>query len=165
MTDFATAELMRIVSQTVMVCTVQELDPSAARAKVSFGGDAKSAWLPFTQLGSKDVRIWAPPVVGSQVVVLSPGGDTARGIIMPGPFDGAAPDDRASSVRLTMPGIDIQMDGGVLSVTLTTAEITGDLTIDGDVVCTGDVTASGISLVNHTHGGVTRGGAFTDPPS
>lgn len=165
MSDYSTAELMRRLAQMVQICTVTQLDPNAARAKVSFGGESESDWLTFMQLGSKDVRIWAPPVVGSQAIVIAPGGDTSKAVILPGPFDGAAPDNRSSSVRLTMPGVDLQIDGGVMSLTLTTAEITGDVTVDGDVICTGDVIASGISLVHHVHGGVVRGGASTDPPS
>lgn len=37
--------------------------------------------------------------------------------------------------------------------------ITGNVTVDGDVV------ASGVSLVNHTHGGVVRGDSNTDTPN
>ena len=35
----------------------------------------------------------------------------------------------------------------------------------GDVLVDGDVVASGVSLVNHTHGGVRRDNSNTDPPN
>ena len=40
----------------------------------------------------------------------------------------------------------------------------GGITIKGNVTVDGDVTAGGISLVNHTHPGVTTGGDNTEPP-
>lgn len=39
------------------------------------------------------------------------------------------------------------------------------LIINNDVTVNGDVVASGISLVNHVHGGVESGGSDTAPPS
>lgn len=158
MSDYATSELMRVVERIVMIATVSELDPANACAKVSFGGDAISDWLPFVQLGSKDVRIWCPPVVGSQVVVFSPGGDTTKGLIFPGPYEQAAPDDRATSLRISMPGIDLQMNDGIAFLSLTTAHVKGDIIVDGDVV------ASGVSLINHVHDGIKPGPANTGKP-
>lgn len=181
--SFGEQEALRKIERMVIVATVVDLDTAATKARVEIAPGVISNWLSFIQLGSKDVRIWCPPVIGSQVVVLSPGGDTANGLILPGPYEGAAPDNRAASMRVTMPGIDIQMIAGVATVTLTTAHITGDVVIDGalrltgdftaqsdialtgDMVSRGDVTASGVSLVNHTHGGVKAGTNSTGSPN
>jgi len=156
--NLALSEVMRIVERMVIIGTVVEFDPAVAKARVSLGAGVVSGWLAIAQMGSKDVRIWVPLVVGSQVVVFSPGGDTARGIVYPGPYDGAAPDDRDSSIRLSMPGVDIAVNGGVATVSLTTMKVTGNIIVDGDVI------ASGISLVNHVHGGVQGGGSSTGGP-
>lgn len=44
--------------------------------------------------------------------------------------------------------------------------ISGTMNVDVETAnFTGDVIASGISLVNHTHGGVQKGGDYTDMPS
>ncbi|RYH04127.1 phage baseplate assembly protein V [Salipiger sp. IMCC34102] len=157
--SLAVSELMRIVERMVIIGTVVELDPTAARVKVSLGPGVVSGWLPFAQLGSKDVRIWVPPVKGSQVVVFSPGGNTARGIVYPGPYDGVAPDDRDSAVSLSMPGLDLSVVGGVATIELSTMNVKGNIIVDGDVV------ASGVSLTGHTHSGVTGGGSNTGGPS
>ena len=159
------SEALLRLERMVVIATVVDLDTAAARARVRFSSEAISAWLPFSQLGSRDVRIWCPPVIGSQVLVLSPGGDTTRGVILPGPYDGAAPDADPTAFRLSMPGLDVRMVGGVASVTLTTAAISGTVTVDGDVLVTGDVVASGVSFVDHVHSGVDRGSGDTDPPS
>lgn len=42
--------------------------------------------------------------------------------------------------------------------------VSGDVTISGDATIDGDAVASGISLVNHTHGGVSPGGGSTGVP-
>ena len=159
MSNLALSEVMRIVERMVIIGTVVEFDPATAKARVSLGPGVVSGWLAIAQMGSKDVRIWVPLVVGSHVVVFSPGGDTARGIVYPGPYDGVAPDDRGSSIRLSMPGVDIAVDGGIATVSLTTMNVTGNIIVDGDVI------ASGISLVNHVHGGVDAGSSSTSSPS
>ena len=45
-----------------------------------------------------------------------------------------------------------------------TMRVIGNLYVDGDIEVTGDVTASGVSLVHHTHGGVQSGGSNTGAP-
>ena len=52
----------------------------------------------------------------------------------------------------------IETDGNV-TVNTPTANFSGDIIADGDVV------ASGVSLVNHTHGGVEAGGSNTGVPN
>lgn len=153
------ADLQRRLNRMVIVGTVEELDGARAMVRVRFGPEAVSDWLPIVQLGSKDVAIWAPPMEGSQVVVVSPGGDTTKGLVMPGPYSGNAPDARGDAVRLTMPGCDIAISGGVATVTVATAKFSGDVIVDGDVI------AGGVSLRTHTHGGVIPGGADTQQPN
>jgi phage baseplate assembly protein gpV len=151
---FEIAQLAQAIERVVMVGTVTEIDAPAARVRVSLGTDAVSDWLPFVQFGSATVRVWIPPVVGSQVTVFSPGGDTTRGLVFPGPFDGSAPDDRTEAVRISMPGVDLELVGGVLRV------LAGSIDVPN-----GDVVASGVSLVNHTHGGIKPGPGSTAVPN
>ncbi|QSH42406.1 hypothetical protein P0136_02930 [Lentisphaerota bacterium ZTH] len=47
-------------------------------------------------------------------------------------------------------------DGGIT--------ITGDITVNGQVISTGDQVADGISQMNHTHGGFEAGGNNTATP-
>lgn len=91
MSDYAISELMRRLERMVVVATVVELDAGAARAKVKWSDQATSEWLAVAQLGSNALQVWFPPEAGTQVVVISPGGDTTKGIIYPGPFAGPPP--------------------------------------------------------------------------
>ncbi|WP_233494646.1 phage baseplate assembly protein V [Ruegeria sp. A3M17] len=144
MSDYATAQLMQIVERLIMVSTVVEVDRGNARAKVDWGNGAASAWLPIAQLGSEALKFWIPPTVGTQVIVLSPGGDTTRGIILAGPFASAPPAGNFEG--------DISGKGNV-------AVSDGDVTVSG-----GDVIAEGVSLVTHIHGEVAPGPSDTGNP-
>lgn len=42
--------------------------------------------------------------------------------------------------------------------------VTENVAASGSMTVAGDVTASGVSLVDHVHGGILRGGATTDAP-
>jgi hypothetical protein len=70
-------------------------------------------------------------------------------------------------------GFSLQTDDGSTFVTLkdgeiqlqaTTIKITGDIEHTGSQTTSGDVVASGISLVNHAHGGVQGGPSDTGVP-
>lgn len=130
MSDYAISEILRRIERMVVVTTVVELDRANGRAKVKWADQATSDWLPIAQLGSNALKVWFPPEAGTQVVVLSPGGDTTKGIVYPGPFMGAPPAGN----------------------------------FEGLITGTGDVTASGISLVNHVHGGILPGPSDTGKP-
>lgn len=71
----------------IRVGTVQEVDPETAKARVTFGADTKSAWIPWAGRAGV-IDEWSPPAVGEQVTIIAPGGDTAQGIII-----GSTPSD------------------------------------------------------------------------
>jgi phage baseplate assembly protein gpV len=89
MSDYAIAQLMQKIENLIRIATVIERDGD--RAKVDWGNDTPSAWLKIAQLGSEELKFWIPPSAGTQVVVISPGGDTTKGVIFPGPFAGGVP--------------------------------------------------------------------------
>lgn len=69
--------------------------------------------------------------------------------------------------KLSVKGnLDISAEGNLNIFCASNINIVANNTVnvDGDVVVTGDVIASGISLVNHIHGGVRSGDAQTTPP-
>ncbi|MDE4304020.1 phage baseplate assembly protein V [Phaeobacter gallaeciensis] len=70
---------------------VSLVDPGTARAKVSFGGESESGWLPWLAPRAAGISVWAPPGEGEQVIVLSESGDTAQGIIIGSAFSTANP--------------------------------------------------------------------------
>lgn len=144
MSDYALSQALQMIERLIMISTVVELDRDNARAKVDWGNGAKSDWLPIAQLGSNSLKFWIPPEPGTQVIVLSPGGETTRGIIIAGPFSSAPPSGNFEG-HISGKG-DINVANG-------------DITVNG-----GDVVAEGISLVTHVHGGISRGPSDTGRP-
>lgn len=162
--SYAAAELERRMANIMRYGTITTVDAANARAKVTFGEESSSAWLPFSVGRAGGARIWSPPVTGEQVLVFSPGGDTAQGVIM-----GSLPSDAFPSpgggdgetYQIDLPGgVSISVAGGAANITAP-----GNLVVTGDVIVSGDVVASGISLTSHVHTGVVPGGGESGPPA
>ena len=79
---FDLAELRRALHNLIHIGTVTEVDYAAAAARITIG-HILTDWLPWTLTDTGPRRIaWQALQVGEQVVVLSPGGDLATGIII-----------------------------------------------------------------------------------
>ena len=141
--SYSAAENDRRAANLLMIGTVSAVNAGAARARVNFG-DLGSPELPVGQLRAGALSFWWMPAMGEQVLVGCPGGDIGQGVILCSIFAGNAPSSDAG-----VPLIDLA--GGVIRV-------------DGSIEVTGDVTASGISLVEHVHGGVQPGLGNTGKP-
>lgn len=156
MSDFGLADLERRLANVVRYGTITEVDAANARAKVTFGGETASAWLQFSTSRAGGARVWSPPVPGEQVVVFSPMGDTAQGVIM-----GSLPNDAfpppsgdGGTYQIDLPsGVSISVAGGAINISAP-----GNITVNGDVI------ANGISLETHLHSGVVPGGSNTGQP-
>ena len=156
MSGFGLADLERRVANMVRYGTITEVDPANARARVTFGGETESAWLQFSTSRAGGARVWSPPVAGEQVVVFSPMGDTAQGVIM-GSLPNSAfppPSGDGGTYQVDLPGgVSISVAGGAVSITAP-----GNITVNGDVI------ANGISLQLHVHSGVVVGASNTASP-
>jgi phage baseplate assembly protein V len=116
------------------------------------------------------------PPAGAEAIVVFLNGARDQGIAI-------CVDDRRYRLRNLQPGeVAIYTDegdkivfkrGGTIEVTASTklsivapdVEISGDLTVKGDIeVPSGDVTAGSISLKTHVHSGVQTGGGVTGAP-
>lgn len=189
MTDYA--ELARLIENLIRIGTIADVDLVEARVRVQTG-DLLTGWLPWQAGRAGADREWDPPTVNEQVLLLSPSGQLANGVVITGLFSDARPanGDRAKLHRRTYSdGAVIEYDsqahrlrailpeGGITDLTSTGGinivgpiNHKGDYTQEGNQNVTGtvsvslDVVAAGISLVKHPHGGVMRGGALTDPP-
>lgn len=154
--NLSSAEVERRLASFMRIARIVDVDPGSARARVTFGGETESAWLPFTTARAGGARVWSPPVVGEQVVVMAPDGNTAQAVIA-----GSLPSDQfpppssdGSTYQINLPGgVSISVAGGAVHITA-----------PGGVIVNGDVVADGISLKTHRHGGVDRGGSQTDEP-
>lgn len=193
MNGISVTELVRRIEQMLRLGTIAEVDHAAARCRVR-SGELLSAWVPWMVQRAGETRAWCPPTVGEQCLLLSPGGDTTAAIALVGLYSTAkaAPSDdpavhtthfpdgavitydhAAHALTATLPGsssFEITATEGTINVDQLTVNAggttwNGPIQLNGRMDSTEDVTASGISLVNHVHGGIDRGSSNTNPPS
>lgn len=171
-----TAEHARRLESTHRTGTVAEVNGGLVRIKT---GGCITDWLPWPTVAAGHVRQWNPPKVGEQVTLLSESGDLGTARILPGNNSDAIP---LPSTHPTEPlteypdGAQIAYNwntGALVATGVKSASIqaANTITVDcpsvhftGSLTVDGDVTASGISLVDHTHGGVQSGGSSTGAP-
>jgi len=152
----------RRMQGVIRIGTVTAVDAAAARAKVSLGGDSETASLPWSVPAAGGVKVWVPVSVGEQVIIASPGGDTAQGVIIGRMFSGsnAAPSGDGAEHLIEVGDAWISVKGGMIEISA------GGTTISigaGGVTVNADVLAEGVSLIGHTHTGDS--GGTTSPPS
>lgn len=69
-----------------------------------------------------------------------------------------------SAVTVTAPSVTVTASGSA-TITSPTLQINGNVSISGSMTAVGDVGGAGVSLHNHTHGGVQTGTGHTGTPS
>ena len=185
------AALSRMLENLIRFGVIDAVQMEPPRVKVKTGA-LTTAWLPWLALRAGSDKQWDPPTVDEQVILLSPSGQLANGIVLTGVFSDHIPanGERAGLHRRTYAdGTVIEYDSVAHHLNATLADggtthltssgginIVGPITHQGDYTQTGnqtvtgkvtvseDVLAAGISLVKHIHGGVTKGGAQTEVP-
>jgi len=172
-------DLTRRLDNLIRIGTIAAVDHVAARCTVKTGGLIVPN-LPWMAERAGNSRDWDAPTVGEQCILLSPSGEPSQGVVLVGLYSQQrpAPSNSANLRRRTYPdGAVIDYDHATHALTATlpaggTAKLTapggvtvlGDVTITGLVTVSDDVIAAGISLVNHTHGGVDPGPGSTGAP-
>lgn len=95
------SQLSRRVANLVVLGKVEEADYSAARLRVR-SGDLLSGWLPWITTRAGGDSTWWAPEVGEQVLLLSPSGDPAQGVVLGAVYqDSHPPPAAAKSVHRT----------------------------------------------------------------
>lgn len=180
-----TADPEQLTGELIQLGTVASVDHGAATCTVEIG-DLTTGNLPWLAWRAGRVRIWSPPSFGEQCAVLSPEGDLANGLVLPGLWSDANPapssdpdlflivfDDGAEisyhfathKLTVTLPAggmADVTAPGGLtINADVT---INGNVMIDGKAEASEDVIGGGISLKNHKHTGVAAGAAQTGAP-
>src|SRR5690554_6174321 len=113
-------ELLRLIHNLIRLGTIAEVDHSRARVRVQ-SGTLLTNWLPWIEARAGTTRTWSPPTVGEQVVVLSPGGDPAAGIVLTGLYQQAhpAPSHNANVIGRWLPdGTRVEYDHNSHTLTL-----------------------------------------------
>ncbi len=178
------AALSRMLENLIRfgVIAAVQMEPPRVQVKT---GSLTTAWLPWLALRAGADQEWDPPTVDEQVILLSPSGQLANGIVVTGLFSDHIPanGNRAGLHRRTYAdGAVIEYDSANhhLSATLpdggTTSLVskgginiigpinhqgdynqTGNQNVVGRVDVSEDVVAAGVSLVNHLTSGVKQG--------
>lgn len=184
-------ELNRLLHNLLRFGVVESVDHAGGTCTVRTGA-LLTRPMPWLVQRAGDARTWWAPSVGEQVLLLCPGGDTARGVVQPAIYSTAAPRPAGSDtaqVTSYPDGAQVSYDptshnlvallpaGGTASITAPGGvDITGDTTITGKLHVTADVTVDtkltaqidviggGISLKSHKHLGVTPGSGVTGAP-
>lgn len=184
------------LSAFIRIGVVTSVDLAQARCVVRYGDPddddpAESPPIRWLAFRAGLTRIWSPPSVGEQVLLLAPDGQIGAAVALTGIVRDAFPpvgnsetemiewadgaqityDPQASALVATLPAgatAEIEAPGGIT--------LRGNVTIEGDVQINGtgaitgtltgdqDVIASGKSLKNHLHKNVQAGTSLSGPP-
>lgn len=162
---FAGAEADRRIANGIQIGVVTSVGAGTARVRL---GDLETPDIPVAQLRAGALSFWWMPTVGEQVLVACPSGDVARGVVVASIYAGNAPSSDIAVPMIDLAGGRMVINGSIevtgsieVAGSISAAE---DVRAEGSMVVAGDVTASGVSLVEHVHGGVTPGGGSTGAP-
>lgn len=159
------ADSERRLANVVRVATITRVDPAKGRAKVSFGGEGESAWLPFPSARAGQVQVWSPPSEGEQVIVASPSGDTAQGLIVASYPSQHAPAPSGDSGVYVINIGECRIEATADGITLSVGEVSMSITGGGVSMKNGSVDHNGKNIGHdHVHGGVSQGGSTTQGP-
>mgnify|MGYP001627780685 CR=1 FL=1 len=125
------AELFRLLNNLVRIGTIAEVDHQAARARVQ-AGDNLTGWQKWITLRAGTTQEWDPPTVGEQVLLLSPGGDLAQGVIIAGLFTRNEPSASADEHKRVYP------DGATITYDHVKKELVASLPGKATINITGD---------------------------
>lgn len=179
------ADIQRLVGDLLREGLVASVDHDAGTCTVQLSDDLTTGPIDFLSPRMGAARIWLPPSVGEQVLVLAPEGDVERGLVIGGlasaarthvgrspgaaiEFDDGARlayDPQAHTLTIALPAggsAAIVADGGL--------SVKGPVAIEGDVDVTGKLTASddvlggGKSLKGHVHDKTQPGQGVSGKP-
>lgn len=176
MSDFNIGELQRQLANLIRVGKVVELDEANARVKVSASG-LTTAWLPWGTGRAGTTRTTSMPTVGEQVMLFSPYGDTAQGVVGFSLYqdDHPAASDSKDKERTIYPdGSVVEYNSASNTLTVTVAAAgkvivnCKEATVNAetkvtlntpDTFCTGKLTVTG--LITGQEGATLNGGSVT----
>lgn len=185
------AALARLLENLIRFGVIAAVQMEPPRVRVTTG-TLTTAWLPWLAWRAGSDREWDPPSLGEQVILLSPSGQLANGIVVTGAFSDHIPanGNREGLHRRTYAdGTVIEYDSVAHHLNATLADggttnlistgginLVGDITHKGDYIQTGnqnitgrvdvseDVVAAKVSLVNHLTSGVKQGDGQSGVP-
>jgi phage baseplate assembly protein gpV len=160
-------DLNRRLNNTMREARVLEVDAAKGLAIVEAQG-GKTKPVPWLQRAGS-IRDWDPPAVGERVVLLSPNGDTGRGMILPGGYsqEYGQPHDQLGEARRVIgdssdlfTGTQRVFEAQLITLRATTLRIEAGVEIYGPKVHHNDTNIGD----THKHTDVMPGGALTGFP-
>jgi phage baseplate assembly protein V len=146
--EYFLSELNRRVSNIIRIGVISEVDTETAKVKVNTAG-ITTDWLPWlTSRAGADIAWWAP-TVGEQVLLLSPFGELAFGVVFPALYSDAFPQN-SNSEFITKVSF---LDGTIVEYDRENSTLT--------VNCVGDVLIESAHNVTITAEAVTINGPLT----
>ena len=150
------ADLARLIENIVRLGTIAEVQMQPPRVKVK-SGNITTTWLPWLALRAGADREWDPPTIGEQVVLLSPSGNLAQGVVLAGLFSDLiqANGARAGLHRRTYrDGTVIEYDS-IAKHLRATLPGTAEVIAEGDIDVTSNANISAVALgdINLNSGG------------
>lgn len=133
--EYRIAELERRLANIAQLGTISAADYGKARVRVNIG-ERQSGWLPWATARAGGDRTWWAPEIGEQVLVISPSGNPAQGIVMPAIYSQVAP---APGATADVAGIEFA-DGTVIEYSRGEGRLFADVKGDVEVVAEGTVT-------------------------
>lgn len=173
------------LSELIRIGVIASVDLAAATCTLRYGdpddddGGAETPPIRWLAARAGKTRIWSPPSVGEQALLIAPDGQLAGAVALVGIWQDSFPPpaDTLAELIAFEDGARIGYDpvahaltailpDGATALVEAPGGITlrGPVTIEGDVTVAGDVTADGISLKTHKHGEVQSGGSQTGEP-
>lgn len=138
-------EIVRRLENLVRLGTVAEVrHATPARCRVQTGA-LLTDWLPWITARAGGDRTWWAPEVGEQVIILSPGGNTGAGVVLPAAYSDTneQPGQRDDVARVVFKdGVSIEYDRAlhvlrVSSPQLITLRVSSQVRIEGDLYVNG----------------------------
>ena len=180
-----TANPEQLTGDVLRLGVIASVDHAGATCTVE-SGDIVTGDLPWFAFRAGGLRVWSPPSVGEQCLLLSPEADLENGLVLTGlycdgfPAPSSDPETvclqfadgamlsygfAAHALAVTLPGggtATIDAPGG----TTWNGPVTfnDDVTVNATVTATADVVGGGVSLKGHKHSGVQSGSAQTGAP-
>lgn len=151
MSNFQITELHRRLANLVRIGTITEVDHEQALVRVQIG-ELVTGWLPWMTGRAGQDSTWWPPEPGEQVIVLSPSGDLAQGVVLMGLYQDShpAPGDTAGKHTVSYHDgaiIEYDRDAHHLKAVLPEGG-TADLVADGGITIHGDIAVTGTLSVS-----------------
>lgn len=179
------------LSELIRLGTIATVDLAAATCTVRYGdpddddGEAETPPIRWLAPRAGATRIWSPPTIGEQALIIAPDGQLAGAVALLGIWQDAFPPPGSTLAELieyadgARIGYDpeshaltaILPDGATALVEApggltirADVQIEGNVTLTGSLAASEDVTAAGISLQSHKHGNVQAGTAQSGAP-